>query len=141
MKRSICVMGFVIIALSIAFSGCQEDNNNSDKKYEGVYLESDVVELAYANLEFITKFNPESERDIVETVELEYRFHNIAGRDININVTVKYYNKDDTLLETIAGKQTNNLFKDYTEKMINNITYNGDKVTQVDHVIIIAEEV
>ena len=140
MKKDLLILGFVISTVLVAFSGCQEQGVTTDENFEGIYLESNVVELAYATLEFHTTYDFEHEEDIIEKVDVKYLFHNIAGRDININVTVKFYDKDNNLLELIVGQKTSNLFKDYTESMVNIISYSGEQVTEVDHVKIIAIE-
>jgi hypothetical protein len=141
MKNTIYKIGIIIIIISIVSSGCLEQEKRKDTKFDGVYLESNVVELAYAFLDFHTKYNIEKEKNIVEKVEVKYRFHNIAGRDININVTVNFYDTNNTLLDSKYQKSINNLFKDYTETMLNTVAYDGKKVTKVDHVKIIALEI
>ena len=143
MKKDLFILGFVIITLlvAVAFSGCQEQGVTTDENFEGIYLESNVVELAYGTLEFHTTYDFEYEKDIVEKVDVKYLFHNIAGRDIDINVTVNLYDKDNNLLESLVGQKTSNLFKDYTEGMVNVISYSGERVTEIDHVKIFAIEV
>lgn len=140
MKKDLLILGFVISTVLVAFSGCQEQGVTTDENFEGIYLESNVVELAYATLEFHTIYDFEYEKDIIEKVDVKYLFHNIAGRDININVTVNFYDTDNNLLELLVGQKTSNLFKDYTESMVNIISYSGERVTEVDHVKIIAIE-
>ena len=140
MKKDLLILGFVISTVLVAFSGCQEQGVTTDENFEGIYLESNVVELAYATLEFHTTYDFEHEKDIIEKVDVKYLFHNIAGRDIDINVTVNFYDKDNNLLESVVGQKTSNLFKDYTESMVNIISYSGERVTEVDHVKITAIE-
>ena len=140
MKKDLLILGFVISTVLVAFSGCQEQGVTTDENFEGIYLESNVVELADATLEFHTTYDFEDEKDIIEKVDVKYLFHNIAGRDIIINVTVNFYDKDNNLLESLVGQKTSNLFKDYTESMVNIISYSGERVTEVDHVKIIAIE-
>lgn len=140
MEKSLFTMGFVICIALVALSGCQEQGVNTDENFEGINLESSVVELAYATLEFHTIYDLEYEKDIIEKVDVKYLFHNIANRDVNITVTVNFYDKDNNLLESAAQQKTSNLFKDYTESMANIVSYSGERVTEVDHVKIIAIE-
>jgi hypothetical protein len=140
MKKNIFMIGCVLYIALVALSGCQEQGSTTDESFEGIYLESSVVELAYATLEFHTIYDFEYEKDIVEKVEVKYLFHNIADRDVNITVTVEFYDKDKNLLGSEAQQKTSNLFKDYTESMVNIVSYNGERITEVDHVKIIAIE-
>ena len=140
MKKSLFMIGFVICIALVAFSGCQEQGVTTDENFEGIYLESSVVELAYATLELHTIYDFEYEEDIIEKVDVKYLFHNIANRDVDITVTVNFYDKDNNLLGSAAQQKTSNLFKDYTESMANIVSYNGERVTEVDHVKIIAIE-
>ncbi len=140
MKKSLFMIGFVICIALVAFSGCQEQGVTTDENFEGIYLESSVVELAYATLELHTIYDFEYEEDIIEKVDVKYLFHNIANRDVDITVTVNFYDKDNNLLESATQQKTSNLFKDYTESMANIVSYSGERVTEADHVKIIAIE-
>jgi len=145
MKKDVILVIVGCLVIAGIFSGCQEQQGTtSDGQFEGVALESDVVELVGASLEFYKHYDHEYEVDVVDNVEAKYRFHNIAGKDITIRVTVEFYGNYDNLLY-IGGPKTIFLFEDYTEGFYspttNIVSYNGAKKGEVDHVKIIAEEV
>jgi hypothetical protein len=122
-------------------------NSDLNEPFENIYLESSVVELANASMiihedkDFDEYLEPIL---VIEKIDVNYLFHNIAGRTINISVKVEYYDKDNNLLYTSSPKVINNLLEDYTERTItaaNTISYDGSNVADVDHVKIIAIEI
>ena len=134
-------MGLLIINLIILFiillSGCQEQKaTTTGKKFENITLESDLVELVDASLEF------NEDNNVKLRVDAEYLFRNIAGREIAITVTVEFYDENNKLLST-GGPKYITLPKDYTETSIlgaNIISYSEENASEVDHVKIIAVE-
>ncbi|MBN2065544.1 MAG: hypothetical protein JW771_01900 [Candidatus Thermoplasmatota archaeon] len=148
MKKQLPAVILGCIILSIVLSGCQEQQATTSNQFEGVSLKSDVVELVEASLDFQVHYDYDELTDeaieVRNAAEVKYRFHNIAGKDITVKVTVEFYGAYDNLLYT-GGPKTIFLFKDYTDKYIspatNIILYKGSKVTEIDHAIIIAEEI
>lgn len=148
MKKRLVFTFFCCVFLGVIFSGCQEQQAATSKQFEGVSLKSDVVELVQASLDFQVRYEyDELTDDAIEVrngAEVTYRFHNIAGKDITVKVTVEFYGAYDNLLYTGEPK-TIFLLQDYTEKYVspttNIIPYKGSKVAEIDHVVIIAEEV
>lgn len=138
MKKYIWVVFVVILLVTIGFSGCQENSSNNGSSFEGITLESDIVELAHASKEFIKDNNE------IIGVEVQYLFHNIAGRDIEFNVFAEFYDKNNNLLNTSYPPKKFIFLKDYTETGIspaNIIIYDGEDCKQVDHIIIKANEI
>lgn len=138
MKRYVWIIFNLALLITIGLSGCQENNTNNGQSFEGITIESSIVELAYASKEFIKDNN-----EIIR-VEVEYLFHNIAGRDIDFNVFAEFYDKDDNLLNTSYPPKKFIFLEDYTETGIgpaNIITYDGENCKQVDHIIIKAIEI
>ena len=138
MKKYIWVVFVVILLVTIGFSGCQENSSNNGSSFEGITLESDIVELAHASKEFIKDNNE------IIGVEVQYLFHNIAGRDIEFNVFAEFYDKNNNLLNTSDPPKNFIFLKDYTETGIspaNIIIYDGEDCKQVDHIIIKANEI
>ena len=135
-------MGLLIINLIILFiillSGCQEQKaTTTGKKFENITLESDLVELVDASLEF------NEDNNVKLRVDAEYLFRNIAGREIAITVTVEFYDENDNLITIRGEKHILNIPKNYTEKTVleaNNIYYDGEDAYKVNHVKIIAAE-
>ena len=146
MKKEIFYMGLIIIILTTALSGCQEQAVTTEEKNglsDKIFLESNLVELANASLKFITEedFTDDFEKiEVITQVDITYRFHNIAGRDIKPSVKIELYDKDGYLIESMKGITLQDFPDDYTEKMANKLSYNGAEVQNVDHVKIIVFE-
>jgi len=137
MKKSVFVIALSIILTMIIFSGCQEQNTDVGTTFEGISLESSIVELVNASLD-----PHRNKANIIDRVDVGYLFHNVAGRDITVNVTVEFYDTDDNILAT-GGPKYISLLKDYTEQGFgpaNIISYDGNNVALIDHVKIIAVE-
>jgi hypothetical protein len=131
MKRHICIAFFLIVLIVVGLSGCQENNSNNNS-FEGIKLESNIVELVHASKEFIREDN-----EIIR-VDVEYLFHNIAKRDIDFNVYIEFYDKDNILINTSSQKEFS-IPDGYTETTVlpaNVISYDGDDSKNVDHIII-----
>ena len=137
MQNKLSLFGVFFITLLICFSGCEEQGStNAQNNYEEIVLESSVVELVNASLKLI------KDQDDILRAEVQYLFHNIAGRDVQVKVKVEFYDENNNLL-AVEGTKTINMPSDYSEQGIspaNIITYYGENVKQVDHVKIIAEE-
>jgi len=138
MKKSLLFIGTIIFLMTAILSGCNEKEAiKIQNNFEGITFESSVFELVDASLEFYEKQN------VITRVDVKYLFRNIAGRAVyDVRVTVEFYDKNNNLL-TIGGPKYISLAKGYTEQGIglaNIISYSGEKVSEVDHVKIIAEE-
>lgn len=128
-----------IVMLFVGFlSGCQEEsapteNNISDK----IELESDIVELVYANI------NQHTDGTKTVQVDVEYLFKNIVDRIISIEITAEFYDENNNSIYTGGPKHMTNLPVGYVETNIlpiNKISYSGEDAYKVDHVKIIVEE-
>ncbi|MBN2602508.1 MAG: hypothetical protein JXA91_00045 [Candidatus Thermoplasmatota archaeon] len=136
-----------LVSVSFLLTGCVTQNSGTAEPFKNISLESNVVELAYANI--TTHWNKDFDEEdlpilVVKKVDVNYLFHNIAGRIVNVSVTVEYYDENNNLLHIGGPKTINNLPKDYIEKNIaapNTISYDGIHVADVDHVKIMAVEV
>ena len=138
MRKKLLCFSFSIILIIGFFSGCQESELEA-LSFEGLTLVSDVVELVNGSLNYY--YNDYNE---VWKVEVKFLFHNIAKRDIEIEVKVELYDEHDNFI-TILGPKYINLPNDYTEQGfapgINIMSYeNNQNVHLVDYAIIIAEE-
>ena len=137
MKKSLLIFGIVAMFSIVALSGCQEENTQNTNNLENVELDSEVVELAYAN------FTKNSQDGEIVSVNIEYLFKNIVERDLNINITAEFYDKDNDLLYT-GGPKSIYLPQGWTEQGVgpaNSISYDGEDASEVDYVKIIAEEI
>jgi len=77
MRKDLFALGFSLIVVVGFFSGCQESEIEATS-FEGITLESSIVELVNASLNYY--YNEDNE---VEKVEVKYLLHNIVRRDIN----------------------------------------------------------
>ena len=137
MNKRLLVVVVIIFFVTIFFCGCQEQEAIiSQNSYEGITFESNVAELIDASLDI------HEENNILTRVDVKYLFRNIAGKDLELYVTVEYYDKGDNLLAT-GGPKIISLPEGYTEQVIlpaNIISYSGEKVSEVEYVKIIAKE-
>lgn len=138
MRKELISIGFCVILIIGFFSGCQESQIEA-ASFEDVTLVSDVVELVNGSLNYhYNEFNE------IWKIEVKYLFHNIAKRDIEIEVKIECYDEKDNLI-TILGPKYIRLPDDYTEQGfapgINIMSYdNNENVHMIDQVVIIAEE-
>ena len=138
MRKKVLCFSLCFVLIIGFFSGCQESEVEA-LTFEGVTLVSDVVELVNGSLNYY--YNEFKE---VWKIEVKYLFHNIAKRDIEIEVKVELYDENDNYI-TVLGPKYIRLPNDYTEKGfapgINIMSYdNNQNVHLVDHAVIIAEE-
>lgn len=137
MKKGPWIIGAILFLMGGVLSGCVFQGGVTVKNnFEGITFESSVVELVNASLDF------REDRNVITKVDVKYLFRNIAGRAVEVSVIVEFYDKNDNLLVT-RGPKYINLPKDYVETVYspaNIISYSGEKVSEVDHVRIIAEE-
>lgn len=137
MNKVILSIGFLIILIITFFSGCQQQGTITDNNLNNVMLESDLVELVYS----IINFKKDDQNEIF-SVEAQYRFRNIANRNIEINVFAEFYDIKDNLLAKEGPKEIY-IPKGWTEQgtsPANIITYYGENAAEVDYVKIIVEE-
>jgi len=141
MKKNLILL-FVVAILAVGFlTGCFENTaTTSEPGFDGVTIESDLVELVYAKKDFI-----KNDDGVITKVEVQYLFKNIAGRDIDFDVWAEFYDKDNNLIEKSDSKWFT-LLEDYVENgelgisPANRIFYEGNNLLDVDHVIIKTEE-
>ena len=135
MKKMICVIGFFLIIAIGMLSGCQETKTTGVKTFEGVSLVSNVVTLSNASFKLIKDKN-----DIIVRAEVQYLFHNPSNKPIRINVTASFCDNEGNVI-FIGGPKHIYLLEEYTERSItgaNSISYDGEGVEKIDHVIITA---
>lgn len=139
------LIGFTIILLIVGLSGCEEQGVTTEKEFENVYLDSDIVEFAYANLSFVEKREINDDLEpvmVVKQADVKYLFENIAGRDIVVNVTVEFYDQNDTLVHSAKPVPSkNSLPEGYRESDFNTASYNGKNVGKISYVRIFADPI
>ena len=137
MRKKLFALGLALFLIIGFFSGCQEKKIEA-ASFKGIILVSDVVELVNGTINY--HYNSFNE---VWKVDIQYLFHNIAKRDIYIQVTIECYDENDNLI-TILGPKFIQLPNDYTETEIhpniNIVSYDGKNAYMIDHVSIIALE-
>ena len=129
-----CILFILLLFLLVFLSGCQEQKSiNVNEDFENIELESDLVKLVYGNFSIV------KDKNVIIRAEVEYLLKNIAGRDVRLNVTVDFYDKENNLLFKSPYKEID-LPKDYEEQIVNTAVYDGDFVSEVEHAKIIVEE-
>jgi len=134
MKKQIALIFFLIIILTVVISGCQETKSVKSEEKKKVFLESSIVALKESEL----IFNKDGNK--IVSAEAKYLFRNLLNEQVNLEIWVEFYDKNDNLLFT-GGPKNINLLPLYTEQNFlgaNSIEYSGDKAELVDHVVIIA---
>ena len=142
MNRNLCILLSIIVLVIASFSGCFGNNDDTGTQDTGVTLESEIVEFTYSAVEAI------KDSGVIVRIEVQYLFRNIANRNIRFNVTAWFYDKDDNLLYNTSDNPKDFTFPDgyyetYTDAGLapsNIISYDGEYVTNVDHVVIKAIE-
>lgn len=137
MKKILLSFCIITIFLTTIFSGCQQKGTTTDKNLDNILLDSDVVELVYCDINY-----NKDDNGIILNVEVQYRFRNIADRNIDINVFVEFYDKENNLLAKEGPKEIS-IPKGWTEQGIspaNSISYSGRNAALVEHVNILVEE-
>jgi len=130
-----CIISILLLVLLVFLSGCQEQKSiNVNEDFENIELESDLVKLVYGNFSIV------KDKNVIIRAEVEYLLKNIAGRDVRLNVAVDFYDKENNLLFKSPYKEID-LLKDYEEQIVNTAVYDGDFVSEVEHVKIIVEEI
>ena len=139
MNKKLIFIGLTLMIIISFLSGCQEQASTtaSDKKFENISLESDLVELAYGEMNYVR----DNYGKVIST-EVKYLFKNIAGKEITIIVTAEFYDEEDNLLGT-GGPKEISLRKGWTEQGIsfaNIISYSEKNAAEVDHVKIVVKD-
>lgn len=141
------IFGIAVVLLFISLSGCEEQGVTTQQAFDHVEFDSDVVDLAYANVTFFEEkeFTEEMEPVMVTNeVEVKYLFRNKMDRTINVSVVVDFYSDKDELVHRVGPRIIHGLLKDYTERQfteVNIASCVGDKAKQVSYVKISASEV
>ena len=138
------LFGVIILLLLTSLSGCEEQGITTETNFENVYLDSDIVGLAYANLSFVERreINDNLEPIMVKRqVNLEYLFENIAGRDVIFNVTIDFYDQNDTLIQSIKPVpwKNINLPEGHRESLMNEASYIGNNVKDISYARIVVQ--
>ena len=137
MKKIILAICMITVFLMTFLSGCQQEGTTTDKNFDNIILDSDVVKLVYSDINF-----NKDDNGIILNVEVQYRFKNIVDRNIDINVFAEFYDKDNNLLAKVGPKEIS-IPKGWTEQGIspaNIISYSGKNAALVEHVNILVEE-
>jgi len=138
------LLGLIIFLLLTGLSGCEEQGVTTENNFENVYLDSNIVKLAYANFSFVEKreINDDLEPVMVKKqVNIKYIFENIAGRDIVFNVTVEFYDQNHSLIESVNPVPWKNIHlpEGRTESLMNEAAYNGNKVKDISYARIVVQ--
>ena len=124
MRKEVYALGFCIIIIVGFLSGCQESETGAII-FEGVSIDSSIVELSNASFDIIS-----NSQDEVIQVEVYYQLHNIAGRDLyKVRIFCDFYDDNDNLINRQGPKNISIMYTDYVETEspgFNQFIYDGD---------------
>lgn len=125
-----------------SMSGCVNEGTTTEKTFENIDFESDVVKLDNANLAFI---KDDEEYGSVRSVELKYFLHNPHNRYVTFVVNVVFYDVNGHELYSNEPYTYKDFPAKYTEPNLKytsdpTILIDGSMARAVDHVMITAYE-
>jgi hypothetical protein len=134
----------VLIFFLVTLCGCFNQTTPKNK-FEGIQIESSVVELAAASLDkqdLMWRYPDEGDPyQVPRKIAVHYLLRNIVDRTINVAVTLQFLDKNNSIVATVEGTPIYNFFEGKTEEMKNTVYYNKVGVEDVTHVKIIAVEI
>ncbi|MEF8847771.1 MAG: hypothetical protein V5A68_01400 [Candidatus Thermoplasmatota archaeon] len=137
MKKKIIVVTIVIILVSICFSGCVSTSEHNKNDNIEVYLESEVLEFNYIDIEKNKNINGE-----LVNVTVKWLFHNLVNRVINVSISIDFYDSNKNLL-LHKDRELNLLPGNYTEQVIcpaNTLVIQGKMASKIDYIVFKAVE-
>lgn len=131
------LLGMSVILLFLFLSGCSDQSGTTtEKTFDNIEFDSDVVRLDAANLKFIK----DEEEFAARSVELKYKLHNPLNRFVTVTVDVVFF--DEAGREIYSEKNyTINLPGGYTESSLNTVSYSGSLVNAIHIANISAHEI
>ncbi|HID26193.1 MAG TPA: hypothetical protein EYP23_07035 [Thermoplasmata archaeon] len=138
-KRKLILL-LTCILVPLLLCGCEEktaggQNNLSDKIF---FTPSDIFNLVNGTLSFTT-----NKSGSIVKAEVTMRFQNIADRRVSVNVSVVFYDENNTELY-VGCREFYDYPPGYTDQSIlpaNVVTYDGENASRVDHVVISVREI
>ena len=133
MKKEMPIIGIGIILMTIALSGCQEEAVTTERTFEGIFFESNILELTNASLD-LTK----GKDGAIVRAEAIFYFRNKLDKGIaNLKFSIEFCDKNNNVLHS-RPYQYNTIFPaGYSESSASRVPYIGDNVGYTDHVNII----
>ena len=128
MKVHLTYIGIFLILASLILAGCQEEGTTTDKKFENVFFESNVLKLVNGTFELRS-----DKTGIVTQAYVELRFKNILDKDINVTYAVDFCDKNDNIIYS-KNYSINYFPAGYTEQLSDPFSYSGEDVMYVDHI-------
>jgi hypothetical protein len=138
MKKQLTLIICLILIITTFLNGCQETESIKTNDEKKIFFESNIVELKKSDIIF------HKDEDKIVSVEVNYLFKNLLNEQVELEITVEFYDKNDNLLYT-GGPKYIDLIPLWSEVNIlpaNSIDYkDGEYVEFVDHVVIVAERI
>jgi uncharacterized protein YcfL len=138
MKKQLILIICLILLLTTFLNGCQETESIKTNDEQKIFFESSVVELKESDIIF------HKDDDKIVRVEVNYLFRNLLNEQVELEITVEFYDKNDNLLHTGGPKYIEliPLWSEVTILPANSIDYKDDEnVEFVDYVVIVAERI
>ncbi len=138
MKKQLILIICLILIITTFLNGCQETESIKTNDEKKIFFESNVVELKESDIIF------HKDEDKIVSVEVNYLFKNLLNEQVELEITVEFYDKNDNLLYT-GGPKYIELIPLWSEVNIlpaNSIDYKEEEYVEfVDHVVIVAERI
>lgn len=126
------VIGILLVSI-VSTMGCTDKESIKTEEEKKVFLDSDIIELAYSSLDLT-----ESHGQIIKA-EVSFRCTSLLDKTVKIlYYDVEFCDKDGNILYTTPPKlrSISNLPPRYTETTPNTCEYIGDNTKNVDHAYI-----
>lgn len=149
MRSKLILLGVSIIMAMAFLCGCQEQAVTTEQQFENISLyqsvDSPLVELVEASMTpqygFLFEEDMAEPIEVVEKIEVIYRLHNIAGRELNLSRTIEFYDEYDSLVATLEDVPLRNFPSDYIESMDNRILLAGEQANYAKYIKIKVREI
>jgi len=144
MRRELIFISLIILIATISISGCQQKRETKIKAGNVFFDGGGVFQLIEGKLDLI-----ENKGKIVKA-RVIMRFKNIANRTVSANVSVEFFDSSNvsiyktsrTFLNYPPGYMDSPITEDDLNKPIANVvTYTGENVENIDHVVIRVQEI
>lgn len=139
MRKAGIVVLFISVIAVAALCGCEEKTSNETNLFDNIHFDGGgIFRLVNGSLSFTT-----NKSGGIVSAEVTMMFQNILNRTVSANITVAFYDKNDTQLY-VTHRQFYDYPPGYRDQSVlpaNIVTYNGENANKVDHVVITVREI
>ena len=133
MKSKLIFFGTISVLLTIAISGCLENEAAVSKSHKDINFESDILQLADSTLDV------KEENGEIYLVEATLYFKNIFNEKINVTYIVDFCDKNDNVLYS-QSFTIGHFPAGHTFTVPDIFKYAGENVADFNHINIAIKE-